>query len=1184
MAHSQAHRRTIRNWEIQEVVGSGSFAIVWRARHVTSGALAAVKEILSDRLNKKLHESLESEIAVLQRLKHANIVGLLDLHKEPGKIFLVLEYCAGGDLAQHLRQRGPVSEASCRYLLRQLAEGLKVLRQHNVIHRDLKPQNLLLSDTGPSPTLKIADFGFARSLQPAGLAETLCGSPLYMAPEVLQLHRYDAKADLWSVGTILFELLTGKPPFNGVNHLQLIQNIERGDAVLPEHVARSLSPGCRQLLHQLLRRNPVERISFDELFVHPFLLGEAASAAAGSALPAGVSQSSSGAPHSQQQPPGPQHQRRHAPTSHGAVRIVQPTRTANPIHPALAVPSPTGSQQLQLPQRQQDGISAKGAAGAAAVAGAVAATVQSSLAAQTPSVLPPALAPEFGAAATLGPSIGGGGGRNPGIAAINVRELTRSPSPRIIAAAAAVESAFQGDAAVVPAASTTSANLSDAVAEAVPGSSGSGSGARPHRGPAAPLSLDRVPSGLVATPSASSTSLGDSLDSDYVVVASPSTASRPGPMPMSPRTQHPAMTCVSGRSSAQSSRNGSGGGVGSQPTSRAGPAQVLQAPSAPSGPEAAIAIPPGPCGRGQPVLNNAPTAAAATPRAPGPALVAAAAAAAAAPPVAWQQLLPPIAAATLPPSHHSNLHNPTPLAAAIAAAGAPSSSPAIPTNPAANAAAAAATTVTIRVPPPGCSDGSAGDPQLLPRLVGLLLDDAGRRCSALLDQEAEARQLGAARSAAVAAAEHIGSFVAGGGVGPGGGDIGDGETQLAEEAASAVGTYLVACRLLLAALSSNTAASQPPLGGSQEGGRTEKYATGSGAPTRSPSGKGLRADAEAEAEAEAERSPAVALAALAASVPTGANAVMPPSVPVAEDMTDGSGDGRVEAQEQRTDEVTSAVTSPSSSSGPSLAVLSALAVHARSLLAALDEHLHGTVAKLLLSGSEGSELPQPSRPPPQTHEARGASPDTAAIRASPGPVVPCGMDTLLATAIHHSRAAAGEELLGNAAGAADQYGRAADVLLFLLSAPQHSHPSHSPKGTGGGQEALLEAVRPPLPPHERQRITKYYAAVRLRQSAVLAALGPTAAATLPPSLQLPAGPQSLPRPELPAPYAPGRPLPSHPLLHPGPNLHVRHPSAGGGHGSAVEGVTTAAAPVTIPAESGSYGYVRQPRVYGAVVF
>lgn len=95
------------------------------------------------------------------------------------------------------------------------------------MQRDLKPQNLLLSESGPSAVLKIADFGFARNLQPQGLAETLCGSPLYMAPEILQSHKYDAKADLWSVGTILYELLVGRPPFNGANHIELLRNIER---------------------------------------------------------------------------------------------------------------------------------------------------------------------------------------------------------------------------------------------------------------------------------------------------------------------------------------------------------------------------------------------------------------------------------------------------------------------------------------------------------------------------------------------------------------------------------------------------------------------------------------------------------------------------------------------------------------------------------------------------------------------------------------------------------------------------------------------------------------------------------------------------------------------------------------------------------------------------------------------
>jgi serine/threonine protein kinase len=157
--------------------------------------------------------------------------------------------------------------------MHQLAAGLKVLRAHNLIHRDLKPQNLLLTAGAvDTATLKIADFGFARSMQPHDLAETLCGSPLYMAPEILQFQKYDAKADLWSVGTILFELLVGRPPFGGANHMALLRNIEKTDEAVPPHVAAAHSPQCVHLLRCLLRRNPIRRVSFDEFFLHPFMM------------------------------------------------------------------------------------------------------------------------------------------------------------------------------------------------------------------------------------------------------------------------------------------------------------------------------------------------------------------------------------------------------------------------------------------------------------------------------------------------------------------------------------------------------------------------------------------------------------------------------------------------------------------------------------------------------------------------------------------------------------------------------------------------------------------------------------------------------------------------------------------------------------------------------------------------
>lgn len=141
------------------------------------------------------------------------------------------------------------------------------------MQRDLKPQNLLLSDNTPHAVLKIADFGFARHLQQQELADTLCGSPLYMAPEILQSHKYDAKADLWSVGTILYELVVSKPPFNGINHVELLRNIERREAKVPDQIAKGLSPACTDLIYGLLKRMPVQRMSFEEFFAHPFLAG-----------------------------------------------------------------------------------------------------------------------------------------------------------------------------------------------------------------------------------------------------------------------------------------------------------------------------------------------------------------------------------------------------------------------------------------------------------------------------------------------------------------------------------------------------------------------------------------------------------------------------------------------------------------------------------------------------------------------------------------------------------------------------------------------------------------------------------------------------------------------------------------------------------------------------------------------
>ncbi|KAH0980030.1 hypothetical protein GBA52_007207 [Prunus armeniaca] len=265
--------RLIGDYILGPKVGSGSFAVVWRSRHRQLGIEVAVKEIDKKQLSPKVSDSLLKEISILSTINHPNIIRLFEAIQTQDKIYLVLEYCDGGDLAAYIHRHGKVSENVAKHFMRQLAAGLQVLQEKHLIHRDLKPQNLLLSTTiEETPLLKIGDFGFARSLTPQDLADTLCGSPLYMAPEIIQNQKYDAKADLWSVGAILFQLVTGKPPFDGNCQFQLFQNILTSTGVrFPQGALEELHADCVDLCSSLLRQNPVERLSFTEFFNHKFL-------------------------------------------------------------------------------------------------------------------------------------------------------------------------------------------------------------------------------------------------------------------------------------------------------------------------------------------------------------------------------------------------------------------------------------------------------------------------------------------------------------------------------------------------------------------------------------------------------------------------------------------------------------------------------------------------------------------------------------------------------------------------------------------------------------------------------------------------------------------------------------------------------------------------------------------------
>lgn len=307
MSPPQSDVKVIGQYKVGSEIGRGSFASVYKGVNVDTRTPVAIKSVVRSLLkNKKLLENLEIEISILKDLKHPHIVKLLDYQQTETHFHLIMEYCSLGDLSFFIRKKDqliqkhplvktmfnkyPSPENSnglnkilVLNYLKQLSSALEFLRSKNLVHRDIKPQNLLLAppvfeqevfeERGfvglpELPILRIADFGFARFLPNTSLAETLCGSPLYMAPEILNYQKYTAKADLWSVGAVLYEMSVGRPPFRASNHLELFNKIKKSKNRIhfPSAVADSIDPGIKKLICSLLRFEPTERMGFQEFF------------------------------------------------------------------------------------------------------------------------------------------------------------------------------------------------------------------------------------------------------------------------------------------------------------------------------------------------------------------------------------------------------------------------------------------------------------------------------------------------------------------------------------------------------------------------------------------------------------------------------------------------------------------------------------------------------------------------------------------------------------------------------------------------------------------------------------------------------------------------------------------------------------------------------------------------------
>ncbi|XP_073923188.1 MAP/microtubule affinity-regulating kinase 3 isoform X2 [Castor canadensis] len=255
-ADEQPH---IGNYRLLKTIGKGNFAKVKLARHILTGREVAIKIIDKTQLNPTSLQKLFREVRIMKILNHPNIVKLFEVIETEKTLYLIMEYASGGEVFDYLVAHGRMKEKEARAKFRQIVSAVQYCHQKRIVHRDLKAENLLLD---ADMNIKIADFGFSNEFTVGSKLDTFCGSPPYAAPELFQGKKYDGpEVDVWSLGVILYTLVSGSLPFDGQNLKELRERVLRGKYRIPFY----MSTDCENLLKRFLVLNPVKRGTLEQI-------------------------------------------------------------------------------------------------------------------------------------------------------------------------------------------------------------------------------------------------------------------------------------------------------------------------------------------------------------------------------------------------------------------------------------------------------------------------------------------------------------------------------------------------------------------------------------------------------------------------------------------------------------------------------------------------------------------------------------------------------------------------------------------------------------------------------------------------------------------------------------------------------------------------------------------------------